>query len=412
MNQYHNKIKKGIYFFILFIFLLFNIYYFTPKVFRKIQRKLENIKYGNIGDCHEKASFKDFNKYFIKVKEIVIRELLDLYISPNAEGKLRELQQIGFWYPTALLSGALESCHRTFGIDTDLDVLIKFYDKYIDERGNFINLDIIEYPGNIMHGSTLIYLEQVRKDREYQVAIDKLYSFLKTYPRSKTGIIAYRKHKPDLILVDSLGMICPFLSRYGRIYNKPEAIKLAEVQILDFIENGVDHITGLPFHGYIAGRKGYVGILGWGRGTGWYLLGLIGMLENISVESISRKKIILALRQLVTTLEIYQRKDGAWSCCITDPYSRKEMSATAMIAYSIERAINLDLLPKKYYKMLDKACNALIFETTDKGFLMNASGDCEGLGRYSKTYGHYLWVQGPATAFYSILLKRRTIEKP
>ena len=58
------------------------------------------------------------------------------------------------------------------------------------------------------------------------------------------------------------------------------------------------------------------------------------------------------------------------------------------------------------------ASSALDITATDKGFLMNASGDCEGLGRYSKTYGHYLWVQGPATAFYSILLKRRTIEKP
>ncbi|MBW2660902.1 MAG: glycoside hydrolase family 88 protein [Deltaproteobacteria bacterium] len=365
------------------------IYYYLPWIVSGVQNKVQIIRQGDMKDWSRPGLSSE---YFVKIKEISIEEMFS--------------EKTGLWWPTAILADAMERCHEIFGISNDLDYLIKFYDSYIDHTGSFRTPGTTKYLGNMMHGNTLIYLEQITGRTKYSKTIEELYASLMSYRRTRSGIIPYREKHSELVLVDSLGMICPFLARYGKIYGKQQATRMAVLQIVAFINHGVDPVTGLPYHGYISESKEHVGILGWGRGTGWYLYGLVGILEYLPVENSHRGQMIAALERLAESLHNHQNPDGSWSWSITNPYARKETSGTAMIAYAIEKAIGLRLLSQEYYQMLDKAHNALMAETTEKGFLIGASGDCGGIGRYSQHYGHNSWVQGATTAFNALLLNR------
>lgn len=67
-----------------------------------------------------------------------------------------------------------------------------------------------------------------------------------------------------MLLVDSLGMLCPFLAGYGRDFQDRDAVALARTQLLRFVELNLDSDSRLPFHGYFAGG----GLIGSGRTVG------------------------------------------------------------------------------------------------------------------------------------------------
>ncbi|MFO7639366.1 MAG: glycoside hydrolase family 88 protein, partial [bacterium] len=89
-----------------------------------------------------------------------------------------------------------------------------------------------------------------RTSRErYRVAAQRLVEWLlESHPRSSTGTLPYRPEEPNVLLVDTLGMICPLLTRYGERYEKPEAVALAKKQLREFLDHAVDARSGLPFH--------------------------------------------------------------------------------------------------------------------------------------------------------------------
>ena len=398
------KNKKAI--FTLFLIAL-NISYFSPKVLLKTTEYIQQIQEGQIGVW---GKISDKTLYFSKIKSISVKELEKPYIPIRSKGKLLKMLKEGFWYPSAVLADSIVVSYDNFGDKKDLKELVRFYDRYISSNGEFKRKGIVAVLDNSMHGNIMLYLYEITENKKYLNACKYIYNFLKHHVKANNGVLPYRYERDSMILVDSLAFICPFLMHYGRLQNDSEAVRLSEIQILDFIDNSVDIDTGLPFHGHISGRKGYVGICGWGRGTGWYLYALLGFLEHCPSNNQNRDKILAALKKVATSLELYQKNDGSWSWAIIDPYANSEMSATAMIAYNIEKAIKFGFLPDTYYSMLDKAANVLMKQTTSIGFLMGSEGDCQGVGEYSADYGHYSWGQGPATAFFALYLARNKSE--
>jgi unsaturated rhamnogalacturonyl hydrolase len=83
------------------------------------------------------------------------------------------------------------------------------------------------------------------------------------------------------MLVDTLGMLCPFLAAYGRDFKDARATELAKAQLQEFIDRNLDPSSYLPFHGYFAGGPYRLGAHAWGRGVGWYMLGLADTLIEL-----------------------------------------------------------------------------------------------------------------------------------
>ena len=99
--------------------------------------------------------------------------------------------------------------------------------------------------------------------------------------KGNDGTVYYRSTIPSIRFVDTIGFICPFLTLYGSRFNKPEYIDLAVFQIKDYVENAFLTTPFIPAHAFNYKTKVPLGIYGWGRGLGWFILGIVDMYNEL-----------------------------------------------------------------------------------------------------------------------------------
>lgn len=214
-------------------------------------------------------------------------------------------------------------------------------------------------------------------------------------------MIPYRDNNKDLILIDTLGMICPFLMRYYYYTGKKIYADIAINQLKDFMLNGIDNKDYFPYHSYNLSVKENIGSSQWGRGIGWMLIGIIDSIEYIDKNSHEYKLLTEYLICFINELVKYQDENGYFKCNVKEENSHIDSSATAFIGYSIGRAVELNVLGKEYVKCVKKCCYAIEKSMDDKGRVWDCSEDCSGVGEYSMKFSCNL-ANGISLALVSI----------
>lgn len=311
-----------------------------------------------------------------------------------------------FFWPHALLTQSLETAK-------EVETLKKYYDLWIEKGLPIYNID------NVMNGYSLLYIFEKTKEDKYRAAADKLYRYIIQYKKDMGGNIPYRKGNPSHVYVDGLGMIVPFLCRYGAMFESKDAIDLGISQMEDFLKYGMDSATGLPYHGYDLKTGVKQGIIGWGRALGWLLLAMADSIEYIP-EGDKQKKITEAFGKLMETTVSYLREDGYYSWQVTALEGPKDTSATAMVGYALEKGkvyLNWEKNQKFFVWNEDKKSELSmeeVLQRMEKALLKSCknrkiydcSGECEGFSQYPQVYGTYPWSLGPAVRFFCYEIKR------
>jgi rhamnogalacturonyl hydrolase YesR len=247
------------------------------------------------------------------------------------------------------------------------------------------------------------------KDAAARQACDQLAQFLlNRYPRSSTGTLPYSPARPDAMLVDTLGLLCPFLAQHAQAADRIEAADLAARQLLEFQTRAVDPHTGLPWHAYRAGSGGGYGLLGWARGSGWLLIGLSETLACLPPDHPSRPALMQALQQGVRAVLDRQRPDGLWGWCLTIPEAEPDTSGTAMILWALARTEQLGLRSAPLQTARVNGLNALARHVDQSGRLTQALAECQAVGHYPRSFGSFAFAQGLATSAVALNLKIAT----
>lgn len=297
-----------------------------------------------------------------------------------------------FFWPHAMLALALESAGNT-------EVLKKYYDLWIEKDIPVYNLD------NVMNGYSLLYVYKQTKEKKYEEVAHRLYGYICNYKREMGNTLPYRRQHPKHVYVDAVGMIVPFLCRYGKEFEKKEAIDLGTDYLLDFLKYGMDEKTGLPYHGYDLETKVKYGVIGWGRAVGWLMLGMADSMEYISN---GEKKVVLQkfFWELTDACVGYLRKDGYFSWQLTALEGPKDTSATAMVGYAVQKAIRVSGIENQLTCSGQKSANSVeyqhlvaqtkmaILSSCKNGNIYDCSGECEGFSQYPQVYGAYPWSLG------------------
>lgn len=314
---------------------------------------------------------------------------------------------LNFW-PNACALNGLWISYRFTGSTDDLAAIQRFVDKVIDETGEFReDLQIVD---QCMIGEVLLDLYGNTGLPRYRTACDRIAHFLfETHPKSSSGLLPYRRGQSELMLVDTLAMVCPFLAAYGQRFGSPEASDIAVRQMDEFLRLGMDDTTGLPCHGYRV-PDGHIGVIGWLRGTGWLCLGLAGLLEQLPKEDPSYDSLAEQYRVLMERLRAYQSRDGGWPWLINMPENRTDTSGTAMIAYAVEKGVEQGLLKDEFYTVSEKALQCLVSRTDQYGMVQEAQAECYEAGLYPGYFKPAEWVQGPTTALCAVVLQRQNLQ--
>lgn len=311
-------------------------------------------------------------------------------------------EDLVFW-PTGLLAAGLWQ-YRREGSDADatlLELLLQvYYDRWIDRGCRILWLD------DLLAGETLLNLyedhrETERKDslideaemERYGRALEKLASYALAHPADEIGSFLYRARQNNgFVFVDSIGLACPFLYRYGVVFEKQEPMELAVKQIVNFLAYGMDAATGLPYHGYSIADDCKYGIIGWGRAVGWLLRGMSGSM----ITQYGRERLAESYIKVVDAALGFQRRDGYFAWQLQAVEGPADTSATGMICVALKQGIELGILQDPKYEAALQDGRAAMERAVGNGRVYQCSGECEGFGQYPQRYGSYPWALGPA----------------
>jgi len=321
-------------------------------------------------------------KYKKRIKKLVFRI-----------AKLEKNRDPFFW-PNGLLAIGLENSHKIYNKNDDINILEKYYKKW-QEIGQ-----PIEKVDHAINGYSLIYLYEQTEKKEYLEMVENIVKFIDNHKKDNLDSLPYSP-SGDKIFIDSLGMICPFLCRYGYLTNQTKYIDLAIAQILNFCEFGFDNDSKFPYHAYELNTKEKFGIIGWGRAVGWLMIALVDSIEYIKKDHPDYLKIKNIITSLSEEIVKYQQEKGSYSWQLKAIEGPSDSSSTSMINYAMFKAIKLGIISKKYVNNVDLSINYLL-SVTKKGFVMDCSAECKGLGQYPQLYDWYPWSQGLTTALLSL----------
>lgn len=326
------------------------------------------------------------NKWLTKTPVIKLTDQHRLIILDIIRGNYKR-PAIQYWQEAALFLG-LSEYHRDNPDSGAAQSINKFLNSKINN--GYWKTPPLEIDSAILAFAVLSYTDDVQKIKP---AMDTVYELILNL-RGDDGTVAYRKRSMHLRYVDTIGFICPFLALYGKKYNCQEATDLAIRQILEYNSYGLSANSFLPCHTYDTQIKIGVGLYGWGRGLGWYAIGLIDTWKIINDQHPSKESLTNAVVAFTKTALQFQKPNGSWGWLVTQTTARSDSSATATLAYFLSRAAALDEIKVAALAGYNRAINYLKTVTRRSGAVDFSQGDTKAIGIHSTDFNTLPFTQG------------------
>lgn len=163
----------------------------------------------------------------------------------------------------------------------------RYADTMINAQAEIVSYKKTNY--NIDHicpGRILFRMYDRTGEAKYKMAMDTLFSQLQTHPRTSDGGFWHKKVYPYQMWLDGLYMGQPFYAEYiSRYVNASNQQDLFEDVVHQFVTVGkhtYNAVTGVYRHGWDESRAMFwadketgQSAHCWGRGLGWYVMGLV-----------------------------------------------------------------------------------------------------------------------------------------
>ena len=281
-----------------------------------------------------------------------------------------------------MITGILELYEIT-GEARFLDFADRFLSGFVEENGHIRTYDPEEYSlDNVNPGKNLFLLYDLTGKEKYRKATERVRSQLSTMPRTPEGNFWHKLIYPNQVWLDGIYMALPFYMEYEKRFDAQKDCQDICQQIANVEIRMRDPETGLYYHGYDASRKMYwadpdTGCSPnfWLRAEGWFILGLVDVLEimkdlPMQAESVHLQHMLL---DLAKALSKYQDPSGLWYQLIALPElegNYLETSGTALISAALLKAVRLGFLPESFRAVGEKAFYGIV----DHRLTKNADG--------------------------------------
>ena len=292
---------------------------------------------------------------------------------------------IQHWQQAALILGLNESEYTKAEVN---DAINKYLNLHFDSNGQwkekpkFVDSAILSYA-----------VMKLDKNNKYKQSYDYTYNLIKEL-LGEDGTVKYRKSMPDYRYVDTIGFICPFLIRYGVKYNDKSAIEISIKQIKEYFKYGFDNESKIPFHAYNIKSKYKLGLCGWGRGLGWFAIGIIDAWNELPKDSKYKSELENIIVEFAKSILNIQLDNGGFGWTVTRKETRIDSSTTATLAWYLLNASNIDSISEVCKNASNKALNYLMTVTKRSGAVDFSQGDTKDIGVYSMLFDILPFAQG------------------
>lgn len=260
---------------------------------------------------------------------------------------------------------------------TKNDSLVEFVDTYL---GYYINnsgqiLGYIKEDYNIDQinsGKVLFRLYELTRNEKYRLAIENIYDQVRNHPRVPEGNFWHKKIYPNQVWLDGIYMCLPFYMEYETKFNKYINYNDIFNQISNVEKIMKDSNTNLPHHAYDSSRKAFwcdkqTGLSKnyWSRSIGWYLMSLVDIISIMNEMIYEQKRAYMEILQAnIDAVIRFLDEETGMLYQVTNMGGREgnylETSGTAMFAYTVMKAVRLELIPNRYLKYGVKAFEGIV----------------------------------------------------
>ncbi len=227
----------------------------------------------------------------------------------------------------------------------------------------------------------------------YRPYFDAVYHMLLRL-KGRHQVIAYKKFTGSQMYVDTIGFVCPFLALYAKTYQDQLALDLAINQIRQFNKWGMFPGTSLPCHTYNEENQLHAGLFGWGRGMGWYAIGLIDVWQLLKPEDPEYAEVTVWVLSFAQTIMQFQRDKGSFGWHVLSESAIADSSTVVMLTWFLTLASSIPEIHAQCTVAIEKSINYLQSVTRRDGTLDFCQGDTKGIGIYSQTFDRLPFAQG------------------
>ena len=312
-------------------------------------------------------------------------------------------------YSTGLELYSFLKIYEKYGDQSVYDYVKAYADTMIHADGSIYGYEVAEY--NIDHvnaGKLLFHLYDKTKDERYRKAADLLRSQMDTHPRTSEGGYWHKNVYPHQMWLDGLYMGAPFVAEYAQRFNRPSDFEDMVNQFLIVARHTYDPATKLYRHGWDESRQMHWAdsITGqsqhaWGRACGWFMMGMVDILEFIPQETKGREALVEIFAGLAESLLEYRDpQSGVWYQVIDSPGREGnylESSCSSMFAYAFLKGARLGYLPAKFKQEGESAYHAVVknFIKTHEDGTVSLTDGCAVAGLGGKnmrdgSFGYYI----------------------
>ena len=307
------------------------------------------------------------------VKKFGNHLLQDNQVLPGQSIEDAQMNRPAVWnYETGVILFAFEKLAQATGKNEYKDYTKKIVDHFINDDGTIRTYIMEEYNlDNIPAGRLLLQLYKDTKEEKYKKAADLLYQQMCWQPRNKAGGIWHKLKYPSQMWLDGLYMGQPFVSEYANTFKDSSRFDDVVKQFVLMEKYARDPKTGLLYHGWDeshlqkwANPKTGTSPEFWSRAMGWYMMGLVDVLDYLPAKHKGRSELIAILNRLSKAVVMFQDKNqGVW-WMITDKKDQAmnylESSASAMFVYALAKSIRKGYISKTYATAVEKGYKGLI----------------------------------------------------
>jgi len=235
-----------------------------------------------------------------------------------------------------------------------------------------------------MFGLVFLRLYTIAQAKKYLTASNEIYKNVLSYV-GDDDIVRYRKGV-DVAFIDTIGLVCPFLIMYADITDCKSARVLAEKQVDHVLDTGLDKDGILPFHAVDLNLNAPLGSINWGRGIGWWVLGLAPLAAKSDKDH--PNKYFTALQKILAFLERARLDNEYWPQFIGHTNDNTiDSSATLMFLLATQQAGIRHIESQELLSVIGRCVDS-------SGKVINASGDTIYINKYSRVKGASELAQG------------------
>lgn len=374
-----------IFFIITFSFLIIFLIDAIPQ-FNTWQSRIK------IGRFHDRKSWSEkvlkiSKKWLKSTPTIKLTDHSRLIIIDILKGNYKR-NAIQSWQEAALVLGLNEYFIATGDLTTRNEIQ-SFFDSKINQTGWKVKPTESDHA---ILGYALLHTNFIDHSR-YRAALDETYQMILSL-KGEDGSVAYKNHNRDYRFVDTVGFICPFLVTYGLKFNIPEAVDLAVKQILEYQKYGMMSEENIPCHTYNLQTKIPTGLFGWGRGIGWFVIGLIDSWKVLPDDHPQKRTLEEIIIKTAKSVLKFQRENGGFNWLVFVKEARVDSSTVATLCWFFTLASQIPNISEECLLAKEKGLNYLQSVTRRNGAVDFSQGDTKAIGVYSQNFDILPFTQG------------------